>query len=47
MARIALWRRYARMFGPDPAADTKVEVRFHIQAKMDDLVERGWSRDAA
>ena len=47
MARIPLWRRYARMLGPDPAADVKDELRFHIEAKVDDLVERGWSRDAA
>ncbi len=47
MARIPFWRRYMRLFGPDPAADVKDEVRFHLQAKVDDLLEQGWSRDAA
>lgn len=47
MARIPLWRRCARLFGSDPAADVKDELRFHIEAKVDDLVERGLSRDAA
>ncbi len=47
MGRIPLWRRYARMFGPDPAADIQDELRFHIDAKVDDLVALGWSRDAA
>ena len=47
MARIPLWRRYARMFGPDPAADVKDELRFHLDAKVDDLVAQGWTRDAA
>lgn len=47
MARIPLWRRYARMFGPDPAADVDDELRFHLEAKVDDLVEQGWNRDAA
>jgi hypothetical protein len=26
------WRRYARFFGPDPAADVKDELRFHLEA---------------
>lgn len=47
MAQVPLWRRYARMFGPDPAADVKDELRFHLEAKVDDLVEQGWTRDAA
>jgi hypothetical protein len=47
MALTPLWRRYARMFGPDPEADVKDELQFHIEAKVDDLVEQGWSRDAA
>jgi predicted permease len=42
-----IWRRYARMFGPDPAADVKDELSFHLQAKIDDLVTRGWSPQAA
>ncbi len=42
-----LWRRYARMLGPDPAADVRDELSFHLQAKIDDLVTQGWSPEAA
>ena len=42
-----MWRRYARLFGPDPAEDVKDELRFHLQAKIDDLVSQGWSPVAA
>ncbi|HEY6927848.1 MAG TPA: ABC transporter permease [Steroidobacteraceae bacterium] len=35
------------MFGPDPAADVKDEVRFHLEAKIDDLVTQGWRPEAA
>ena len=42
-----LWRRYARFFGPDPGADVKDELRFHLETKIDDLVNHGWPRDAA
>jgi predicted permease len=41
------WRRYARMFGPDPAADVKDELSFHLEAKIDDLVAQGWRPEAA
>ncbi len=47
MARIPLWRRYARLFGADPAADVQDELRFHLNAKVDDLVARGWRPEAA
>ena len=47
MARIPLWRRYARLFGPDTTADVNDELRFHLDAKVDDLVAQGWSPDAA
>ncbi len=42
-----LWRRYARFFGPDPAADVRDELRFHLEAKIDDLVTQGWHPEAA
>jgi predicted permease len=42
-----IWRRYARLFGPDPAADVKDELSFHLRAKIDDLVTQGWSPAAA
>jgi predicted permease len=47
MARVPMWRRYARWFGPDPAADVDDELQFHLQAKVDDLVGQGWQPDAA
>jgi predicted permease len=46
MTPTPLWRRYSRLFGPDPAADVKDELRFHLQAKIDDLVAQGWSPEA-
>jgi predicted permease len=47
MTPAPLWRRYARFFGPEPAADVKDELRFHLEAKIDDLVARGWQPEAA
>jgi predicted permease len=47
MKSVPIWRRYARFFGPDPAADAKDELRFHLESRIDDLVARGWSRKAA
>ena len=47
MTPTPMWRRYARMFGPDPAADVKDELRFHLEAKIDDLVAQGWHPEAA
>jgi len=47
MKPLPMWRRYARLLGPDPAADVKDELRFHLDAKTDDLIARGWKPDAA
>jgi len=47
MKPLPMWRRYERFFGPDPAADAKDEVRFHLDAKTDDLISQGWKPDAA
>jgi hypothetical protein len=47
MTPVPLWRRYARFFGPDPAADVTDELRFHLEAKADDLVSQGWTPEAA
>ena len=43
----SLWRRTSRTFGPNPAAEVNDELRFHLQAKIDDLVAQGWSAEAA
>ena len=42
MNSIPMWRRYARFFGADPVADVKDELRFHLDAKTDDLISQGW-----
>src|SRR5579859_2268534 len=47
MKQTPLWRRHARLLGPDPAADVKDELRFHLDAKTDDLIAQGWRPDAA
>jgi predicted permease len=41
------WRRHSRLSGADPAADVKDELRFHLEAKIDDLVRQGWNPQAA
>ncbi|MEZ5355267.1 MAG: ABC transporter permease [Bryobacteraceae bacterium] len=41
MDPIPRWRRYARLTGPNAGADVDEELRFHIQAKIDDLVGQG------
>ena len=47
MKQTPRWRRYARMFGDDPAADVQDELRFHLEAKIDELVAQGSSPEAA
>ncbi len=47
MPRIPMWRRYARILGADPAADVNDELSFHLEAKVDDLVQQGWSPNEA
>ena len=47
MKPVPVWRRYARFFGPDPATDVKEELRFHLDAKTDDLIAQGWTPEAA
>jgi predicted permease len=42
-----IWRRYARLFGPDSRADVQDELQFHLEAKVDDLIAQGLSPDAA
>ncbi len=42
MKRIPPWRRYARLFGPDPAADVRDELHFHLECKTEELIGRGW-----
>jgi len=41
------WRRNARFFGPNPAADMNDELRFHLETKTEDLISQGWDPQAA
>ncbi|MGC2636178.1 MAG: ABC transporter permease [Acidobacteriaceae bacterium] len=47
MSKLPMWRRYDRLIGPDRAADVRAELRFHIESTIDDLIARGWTREAA
>jgi len=47
MTTLPFWRRYARLFGPDPAADVREEIGFHLEAKTEDLIRQGWTPEAA
>ncbi len=47
MKRIPVWRRLSRITGPDPVADTRDEIRFHLETKVDDLLAQGWRPEAA
>ena len=47
MKRIPMWRRFDRLLGADRASDVREELGFHIEAKVDDLISRGWQPDAA
>ena len=47
MSKTPIWRRYACLFGVDPARDVRDELGFHLQARVDDLVARGWEEAAA
>src|SRR5437016_7181157 len=47
MKPIPMWRRFDRLFGADRASDVRDELRFHIEAKTDDLIAKGWKPDLA
>jgi predicted permease len=47
MANQPIWRRYARFFGHDSAADVRDELDFHIESKIADLTAAGMSPEAA
>jgi predicted permease len=47
MSQAPLWRRYDRLWGSDPAADVRDELRFHLESKVDDLVAKGWRPEEA
>ena len=41
MARTPMWRRYLRFWGPDVRADVEAELRFHVDALTEQLVQEG------
>jgi len=47
MARPPAWRRYARFFGVDVRRDVDDELRFHLDAKTQALIDDGLSPKAA
>src|SRR5215469_4772305 len=47
MASTPRWRRYARLLGPDPAADVKDELQFHLESKIEELIAQGWTPEEA
>ena len=47
MARVPMWRRYLRFFGPDVGADVHDELRFHLEAKTTELIGQGRSPEDA
>ena len=47
MENHARWRRYLRFWGADVDADIDDELRFHLDMRTRDLIERGWPPDAA
>ena len=47
MTNVPAWRRYLRFWRSDPKRDVDDEVRFHVDSLTDELVARGWPREAA
>ena len=41
------WRRYARLFGANPSADTEHELEFHYEMRVRDNLRRGMTEEAA
>ena len=41
------WRRYLRFHGPDIAADVDEELRFHVDARVQEYLAMGMSPDEA
>ncbi|HEX4165825.1 MAG TPA: ABC transporter permease [Bryobacteraceae bacterium] len=47
MQKTPMWRRYLRFFGSDVAEDVRDELQFHLESKFAELVEQGWTPEAA
>ena len=37
------WRRYLRFWRADPAADVDAELQFHLDSRVEELVQAGWT----
>jgi len=47
MSEQPMWRRYGRLFGADPRADTEEELRFHVEMRVRDYMRRGMTEAEA
>jgi len=47
MKQTPIWRRYDRLHGPDCKSDVEHELRFHLESKVEELIARGWTAEAA
>ena len=47
MKQEPMWRRYARLLGANPRADTDDELRFHYEMRVRDYMGRGLDETAA
>jgi len=47
MSKGRTWLRYFRFFGPDARADVNDELQFHIDSKIAELMEQGWTAERA
>src|SRR5688572_27942396 len=47
MKQEPMWRRYARLLGANPRADTEEELKLHYELRVRDYVRRGLDEDAA
>jgi putative ABC transport system permease protein len=45
--RTPMWRRYSTLFGRNIRSDVEEELKFHIETRMRELVDAGWSPQAA
>jgi putative ABC transport system permease protein len=42
-----MWRRYSTLFGRNIRSDIEDEIRFHIEARVRELIDAGWQPQAA
>ena len=47
MAKTPMWRRYLRLWGPNPRADVDAEISFHLEELVSYLIARGMTPEQA